>query len=46
MGRLTDLDCGETQAMSHIVDSCHLVKLDGSFPKLLSADDSAVAGKL
>jgi len=41
---LTDSDhcsCGETQTMSHIVESCKLTRLHGG--KLHSADDDAVA---
>jgi len=40
--RLTDTDlcpCGETQTMSHIVESCPLTKLNGG----LSADEDAVS---
>jgi len=31
--------CGEPQAMSHIVDSCPLIKLANGWSKLHSADD-------
>jgi len=40
--RLTDTDlcpCGETQTMSHIVESCPLTKLNGSLSRLHSADE-------
>ena len=43
--RLTDTDlcpCGETQTMSHIVESCPLTKLNGSLSRLHSADEDAV----
>jgi len=43
--RLTDNDlcpCGETQTMSHIVESCPLTKLNGSLSRLHSADEDAV----
>ena len=40
----TDLcSCGETQTMSHIVESCPLTKLNGGLSQLHSADDAAVA---
>ena len=39
--RLTDLcPCGETQTMSHIVESCPLYKLNGGLSQLHSADDA------
>jgi len=44
--RLTDTDlcpCGETQAMSHIVESCPLTKLNGGLSRLHSADEDAVS---
>jgi len=44
--RLTDTDlclCGETQAMSYIVQSCPLTKLNGSLSRLHSADEDAVS---
>jgi len=44
--RLTDTDlcpCGETQTMSHIVESCPLTKLNGGLSRLHSADDDAVS---
>jgi len=34
--------CGETQAMSHVVASCQLMKLDGGLSRLHSADDDEV----
>ena len=43
--RLTDTDlcpCGETQTMSHIVESCPLTKLKGGSSRLHSADEDAV----
>ena len=43
---LTDTDlcsCGETQTMSHIVESCPLMKLNGGLSQLHSADDAATA---
>ena len=41
--RLTDTDpCGETQTMSHIVESCPLTKLSGGLSRLHSADEDAV----
>ena len=43
---LTDTDlcsCGETQTMSHIVESCPLTKLNGGLFQLHSADDAATA---
>jgi len=43
--RLTDTDlcpCGETQTMSHIVESCPLTKLNGGLSRLHSADEDAV----
>jgi len=42
--RLTDTDlcpCGETQTMSHIVESCPLTKLNGGLSRLHSADEDA-----
>jgi len=44
--RLTDTDlcpCGETQTMSHIVESCPLTKLNGSLSRQHSADKDAVS---
>ena len=44
--RLSDTDlcpCGETQTMSHIVESCHLTKLNGGLSRLHSADEDAVS---
>jgi len=44
--RLTDTDlcpCGETQTMSHIVESCPLTKLNGGLSQLHSADEDAVS---
>ena len=44
--RLTDTDlclCGETQTMSHIVESCSLTKLNGGLSRLHSADEDAVS---
>jgi len=41
----TDTDlcpCGETQTMSHIVESCPLTKLNGGLSRLHSADEDAV----
>jgi len=35
--------CGETQTMSHIVESCPLTKLNGGLSQLHSADDAATA---
>jgi len=43
--RLTDTDlcpCGETQTMSHTVESCPLTKLNGGLSRLHSADEDAV----
>ena len=43
--RLTDTDlcpCGETQTMSHIVESCSLTKQNGGLSRLHSADKVAV----
>ena len=43
--RLTDTDlcpCGETQTMSHIVESCPLTKLNGGLSLLHSVDEVAV----
>ena len=44
--RLTDTDlcpCGETQTMSHIVESCPLTKLNAGLSRLHSADEDAVS---
>ena len=44
--RLTDTDlcpCGETQTMSHIVESCPLTKLNGGLSRLHSADEDTVS---
>ena len=44
--RLTDTDlcpCGETQTMSHIVESCPLTKLNGGLSRLHSTDEDAVS---
>jgi len=44
--RLTDTDlcpCGETQTMSHIVESCPLTKLNGGLFRLHSVDEDAVS---
>jgi len=44
--RLTDTDlcpCGETQMMSHTVESCPLTKLNGGLSRLHSADEDAVS---
>jgi len=44
--RLTDTDlcpCGETQTLSHIVESCPLTKLNGGLSRLHSADEDAVS---
>jgi len=44
--RLTDTDlcpCGETQTMSHIVESCPVTKLNGGLSRLHSADEDAVS---
>jgi len=44
--QLTDIDlcpCGETQTMSHIVESCPLTKLNGDLSRLHSADEDAVS---
>ena len=44
--QLTDTDlcpCGETQTMSHIVESCPLTKLNGGLSRLHSADVDAVS---
>ena len=44
--RLTDTDlcpCGETQTMSHIVESCPLTKLNDGLSRLHSADEDAVS---
>jgi len=35
--------CGETQTMSHIVESCPLTKLNGGLSWLHSADENAVS---
>jgi len=43
---LTDTDlcsCGETQTMSHIVESCPLTKLNGGLSQLHSAAAAAIA---
>jgi len=43
--RLTDTDlcpCGETQTMSHIVESCPPTKLNGGLSRLHSVDEDAV----
>ena len=40
----TDLcPCGETQTMSHIVESCPLTKLNGSLSRPHSADEDAIS---
>jgi len=44
--RLTDTDlcpCGETQTMSHIVESCPLTKLNRGLSRLHSADEDTVS---
>jgi len=44
--QLTDTDlcpCGETQTMSHIVESCPLTKLNDGLSRLHSADEDAVS---
>ena len=44
--RLTDTDLcpyGETQTMSHIVESCPLTKMNGGLSRLHSADEDAVS---
>ena len=44
--RLTNTDlcpCGETQTMSHIVESCPLTKLNGGLSRLHSADEDAAS---
>ena len=44
--RLTDTDlcpCGETQTVSHIVESCPLTKLNGGLSRLHSADEDSVS---
>jgi len=44
--RLTDTDlcpCGETQTMSHIVESCPLTKLNSGLSRLHSVDEDAVS---
>ena len=44
--RLTDTDlchCGETQTMSHIVESCPLTKLNGGLSRLHSVNEDAVS---
>jgi len=44
--RLTDTvlcPCGETQTMSHIVESCPLTKLNGGLSRLHSADEDAAS---
>ena len=35
--------CGETQTMSHIVESCPQTRLHGGLSKLHSADDDVIA---
>ena len=35
--------CGETQTMSHIVESCPLTKLNGGLYRQHSADEDAVS---
>ena len=43
--RLTDTDqcpCGESQTMSHIVESCSLTKLNGGLSRLHSVNEDAV----
>ena len=41
---LTDLcPCGETQPMSHDVESCPFTKLNGGLSQLHCADDAAIA---
>ena len=40
---LTQCSCGETQTMSHIVESCPQTRLHGGLSKLHSADDDAAA---
>ena len=35
--------CGETETMSHIVESCPLIKLNGGLSLLHSADEDAVS---
>ena len=45
--RLTDTDlcpCGETQMMSHIIESCALTKLNGGLSLLHSADKTLFRG--
>jgi len=47
--RLTDTDlcpCGETQTMSHIVESCPLTKLNGGLSQLHSTDDDGASAWL
>ena len=40
----TDLcPCGESQTMSHIVESCPVTKLNGGLSRLHSADEDAVS---
>ena len=44
--QLTDTDlcpCGETQTMSHIVESCPVTKLNDSLSRLHCADEDAVS---
>ena len=44
--RLTDTNlcpCGETQTMSHMVESCPLTKLNGGLSRLHSANEDAVS---
>ena len=43
-GNDTDLcPCGETQTMSHIVESCPLTKLNGGLSRVHCADEDAVS---
>ena len=39
----SECPCGETQTMSHIVESCPLTKLNGGLSRLHSADEDAVS---
>jgi len=44
--RLTDTDlcpCGETQMMSHTVESCPLTELNGGLSRLHSANEDAIS---
>jgi len=43
LGRARLCPCGETQTMSHIVESCPLTKLNGGLSRLYSADEDAVS---